>query len=324
MTKNVMITGGLGLIGSRLVKMFEDSSEEWDTHVIDIQRFYLPFHDRSNRDMLRLQHRFDYVDGATLHSLDTRNSFEMGDLIRSIQPDLFIHLAALPLANISNIISEEASGTVIDATLSIIENIRRFSPKTKIIYASSSMVYGHFLSPIIDETHITNPMSIYGAVKLAGEVLVRGFCEKNDIDYSIIRPSAVYGPTDVNRRVVQAFLDDSLDRKPLQVKGADSMLDFTYVDDIAQGFYLAGISNASSGEVFNITSSDPHSIGDLAKIFQIRFPHINIEIEEHEAGVPKRGGLDTSKARKTIGFEPKFDFIAGVNNYIDRELEING
>ena len=201
--KRVLITGGLGLIGSHLAKQFMESGE-YQVHLVDIQRNFLPFTNRNNRDYARLKKRNDLISGCEVYAIDTRNSFEFGDLIRKIQPNYLIHLAALPLANISNDISEEASSTVINATLAILENMRRFSPKTKFIYASSSMVYGNFATPFIDEQHTTDPMSIYGSVKLAGEVLVKGFCLKNNLDYSIVRPSAVYGPTDVNRRVVQA------------------------------------------------------------------------------------------------------------------------
>ncbi len=317
--KRVLITGGLGLIGSHLARQFI-SSGGYQVYLVDIQRNFLPFSSRNDRDYERLKKRNELISGCELYSIDTRNSFEFGDLVRKIQPNYLIHLAALPLANISNDISEEASSTVINATLAILENIRRFSPATKFIYASSSMVYGNFTKPFIDEQHATDPISIYGSVKLAGEVLVKGFCLKNDLDYSIVRPSAVYGPTDVNRRVVQAFFDDAIDGKILQVNGKNSVLDFTYVEDIANGFFLAATVEASIGHEFNITSGDPQSIGNLADNICRFFPDVQIEYNEHEQGVPIRGGLINEKASKLIGYTPEYNFEDGFSKYVQMEL----
>lgn len=321
--KKLIITGGLGLIGSHLASIFVNDDVPYEVHVVDIQRNFLPFNLRTQFDSRRLEMRQNLVTGCTVHNIDTRHAFEVGDLIRSIRPDYLIHLAALPLANISNDISEEASGTVISATLTLMELIRRFSPYTKLVFASSSMVYGNFQQPLIDEDHPTKPMSIYGAVKLAGEVLVEGFCRKNELQYCIIRPSAVYGPTDLNRRVVQAFLDDARRGLPLVINGRDSVLDFTYVDDIATGFFLGAIKDESAGEIFNVTSSDPHTIGQLAELIMDYFPTTEMIYREHERGVPKRGGLDVSRAKEKLGYIPKYTLKEGLDKYINQE-KMNG
>ena len=122
------------------------------------------------------------------------------------------------------------------------------------IYASSSMVYGDFQSASADESHPTNPKEIYGTMKLAGENITLGLSRFYEIPSTIVRPSAVYGPTDMNRRVTQIFLEKAIDREVLEVQGADEALDFTYVKDIARGFVLAATMPSGAGQVLNIFS----------------------------------------------------------------------
>ena len=77
-------------------------------------------------------------------------------------------------------------------------------------------------------------------------------CNFYNIEYSIVRPSAVYGPTDMNNRVTQIFLDKALKGEKLKIEGKDEKLDFTYIEDIAEGFYLAA-THPVENQIFNIT-----------------------------------------------------------------------
>ena len=182
------------------------------------------------------------------------------------------------------------------------------------------MIYGSFKSSIIDENHPKEPINMYGAVKLAGEILVKAFCNKNNIPFSIVRPSAVYGPTDVNRRVVQAFFDDARLKNKITVNGRNSILDFTYVDDIANGFYLCCVNDKSKGEIFNITSCDPKSLGELAEYFIKKFSKLNVEYLKHDADVPLRGGLDNGRIKSLLGYKPYYSLENGLSSYIEEEM----
>ena len=318
---NIIITGGLGFIGAHLVKQFIKSGHPTEAiHIVDTQRHFLPYKNRNQFEPMRIKQRFSLISAVHLYSTDTRHAFEMEDLIVEKRPKTIVHLAALPLANISNEVSQEASSTILTSTLNLLEILKRHSPETHFIYASSSMVYGSFNSPLVDENHPKEPINMYGAVKLAGEILVKAFCNKNRIPFSIVRPSAVYGPTDVNRRVVQAFFDDARLKKKITVNGRDSILDFTYVDDIASGLYLCCIDDKSKGEIFNITSGDPRSLGELAEYFMKRFGKIEVEYFGHEKDVPLRGGLDNSRIMSLLGYAPKFSLDRGLSRYIEEEM----
>ena len=115
------------------------------------------------------------------------------------------------------------------------------------------MVYGDFKNKSVKENDETNPKDLYGIMKLAGENITIGLCQLFNIPFSIIRPSAVYGPTDINHRVSQIFLEKAIKKEKIVLYGKDEMLDFTYVDDIAEGIIIVAISKKSNGETFNIT-----------------------------------------------------------------------
>ena len=110
----------------------------------------------------------------------------------------------------------------------------------RFLYASSSMVYGDF-KDYVKEDAVCRPQGQYGIMKLAGEWLVRDY-QRKGIDHTIFRPSAVYGPLDVEDRVISKFLLTDMRGGVLKVNGLHETLDFTYVDDAANGMVQALLS----------------------------------------------------------------------------------
>ena len=146
------------------------------------------------------------------------------------------------------------------------------------------------------------------------------FSKQYGIKYTIIRPSAVYGPTDVNRRVTQIFIENALKGKPLVLhNGGTSKLDFSYVEDVAEGFVLALKSSKAENETFNITMGEGRSLKELANIIKSNIPLAKIEYKEapKEEKRPERGALDIAKARKLLGYTPKYSLEEGMKKYID-------
>ncbi|MBI4798645.1 MAG: NAD-dependent epimerase/dehydratase family protein [Desulfarculus sp.] len=132
-----------------------------------------------------------------------------------------------------------------------------------------------------------------------------------------MRPSAVYGPTDVNRRVVQIFLEKALAGETLVLHGGDSTLDFTYVEDIASGFVLAGTHPQAANQVFNITRGQGRTLKELVDVLKLYFPTLETRIEPHRVYRPKRGSLSIAKAREVLGFEPRFTLEEGIGRYVE-------
>ena len=124
----------------------------------------------------------------------------MKETLEKYKPDVIIHLAALPIANISNDYSTEAKVNIFDSVVTMLDILKyaNFS-FDRFIYTSSSMVYGNFLRDEKDsiipafENQKCNPIDIYGAMKLSGEHVVKVYNHRFKIPYVIIRPSAVNG-----------------------------------------------------------------------------------------------------------------------------------
>ena len=108
-------------------------------------------------------------------------------------------------------------------------------------------------------------------MKLAGEIVTKGLANFYDIPFTIIRPSAVYGPTDMNRRVVQIFIEKAIKGEIIDVQGADERLDFTNVRDVARGFVEAATNTNAVGEIFNITNGNSRSLLELADCIKTHF-----------------------------------------------------
>jgi nucleoside-diphosphate-sugar epimerase len=319
-----LVTGGLGFIGSNIARLLIRDNVVNKVVLLDHFGTYVsPVHNSG----------VDYR-AARIADLGDRVIVERGlaespsiamHLIMAYKPKYIFHLAALPLASLQNMTSQEAmTGTCISTSvfLETIDVLRRaieYLPE-RFVYASSSMVYGDFLYIPADETHPTQPRNIYGVMKLAGENCALGLGRAFGINVAVVRPSAVYGPTDTNRRVTQTFLESARKGGRLTVHGEDDALDFTYVEDCAAGFVLAAVRKEAIGEVFNITAGHGVKLVELAELLKKYFPALQYDVVPRDATRPKRGPLSIEKANKLLGYTPKYDIKAGFEAYIDFSL----
>lgn len=317
---NVLITGGLGLIGAHVAKNFAKDKNVKKIICLDHFGKYINPFKKNIRDFRSM--RSEYIGKKlVIERGESKFTSVINNILLNYKPKIIIHLAALPLAKLENLNVEEALEGSVQSTSNIIESIANLKKNinykfSRFVYASSSMVYGDFKTSIINENHPTNPKEIYGSAKLAGEILTKGLCKFYDIDFSIVRPSAVYGPTDMNNRVTQIFLDKALKNEIINVQGKDEKLDFTYVKDIANGFYLAAIKLGGKNKTFNITYGKAQKLIDYVKILKKYFPNLKYKITARDKFRPRRGTLSIKKAKKFIGYNPKFSLNKGVEEYI--------
>jgi UDP-glucose 4-epimerase len=325
--KTYFITGGLGFIGYHICKeLIKDENNKiiiYDAqkHYIPIDKsewtFYLSYRIRSLYDQNR--NRLTIIRG------DCTDRGLLSESLEKYRPDIIIHLAALPIAGVSNDFPTEAKVNIFDSTVTLLDVLRGVSFKfEKIIYTSSSMVYGNFIRDengmIIPakEDQICNPIDLYGAMKLSGEYVVKVYHYRFGIPYVIVRPSAVYGPTDANKRVTELFLVNALQGEKLILdNGGRHQLDFTYVDDLVSGFLLSANSQQAIGETFNITRGEGRQLKELAEIISGLVPNVVIEETDIKPYRPNRGALDITKARKILGYDPKFSLEEGMKKYLD-------
>lgn len=314
------ITGGAGLLGGHIARRLIEGSLCDKVILLDHFGRYVDSLRETFVDYRRL--RFTGIeDKIVMERGEATNYSVIYHTLKKHRPRYIIHLAALPLAKLPNLNPEEAQQGSVESTAKIIEALGRlkddgYEGPERFVYASSSMVYGDFQSPEATEDHPTNPKEIYGTMKLAGEIVTRGLCQFYGVPFTIVRPSAVYGPTDMNRRVTQIFVEKALLGQPLEIQGKDEALDFTYVKDAANGFVLAATQPGGRGETFNITLGKAHTLLDFVLCLQKHFPELQYKITERDAFRPKRGTLSIDKARRLLGYEPEYMLQRGVDEYV--------
>ena len=316
MTGRALITGGAGFIGSHVARRFLDAG--YGVSLYDAFIVYSLLDPGKERPhfAFRLKDIYSKTDLIRGNTLD--KDFLRRTLI-STEPDVIVHMAALPLAGLAIEHPEEAFDSILNSTLNLLEILRDLKKPCRLVYISSSMVYGDFLTPEVDELeHPKNPKDMYGAFKLAGEIVVSAYAKNYGIDVVICRPSAVYGPTDTNARVVQKFVNSALRGKPLLLDGDGSMkLDFTYVEDAASAIFLAATKPEAKGKVFNVARGEGRSLKELTESIQSHIPGTSVEHREVPKYMPVRGALSIERARRELGFVPQVTLEEGVRRYIE-------
>ncbi len=315
------ITGGLGFIGSTIARQLLEQNIVDGVIAFDhfgryVSSLHPAFTDYRKERLKGIEDRVIVRRG------EAKNFHALYRVIDEYRPEYIFHLAALPLAKPDNITAEEAEEGSVSATSNFFEIMgylkkkEGYEPK-RFVYASSSMVYGDFQYDPADENHPTNPKETYGTMKLAGEVVTRGMSNLYGIKSAIIRPSAVYGAKDMNRRVSQIFVEKALLGQKLSIQGADEALDFTNVKDAANGFVLAAIREEAIGETFNITNGKAHTLLEYAQELQKHFPDLEYEIMPRDEFRPKRGTLSIEKANRLLGYAPQVTLEEGIREYVE-------
>lgn len=322
--RRVLLVGGAGFIGHNLALRLRQ--HEAEVAILDSLQVnnLLSLHDTQGapkeRDLYvtMLEQRLALLRsaGVTLFVDDARDYHRVSKRFSEFQPETVVVLAAVSHASRAN---KDPMHTL-DHSFRTLENALDNSRGRvdHFIFLSSSMVYGNFATEIVDETAPCEPLGIYGAVKLGNEKLIAAYGNVFDLPYTIIRPSALYGQRCISRRVGQIFIENAMRGQDLIIQGDGlDRIDFTYIDDFTQGLVRTMSSDASRGEIFNITYGNAHTLNEVADLVREHFPGTEVRYTERSALVPERGTLDVSKARELIGYDPQFPVSRGFPEYID-------
>ncbi len=318
--KNILITGGLGFIGTALAKKIIEKNKGKLCILLDNFGGYINPSIGSFYDYRKLRLQAINKDKYKIERTDTNNFKSVLSIIKKYKPEVIYHTAALPLAKVSNVNADEAKQGSIDSTINLIDAVNislKENELKRFVYISSSMVYGDFKKNSVMEDDTKRPKEAYGVMKYCGEKITEGLCKLYGLKYSIIRPSAVYGPTDMNRRVSQLFIEGARKNKKLIVEGGEEKLDFTYIEDLVDGLILAGTKNKGINEIFNITYGKGRRLLDFIKILKKYYPNLNYEIKPKDKSKPSRGTLSINKAKKLLGYKPKINLEKGIKKYLD-------
>jgi nucleoside-diphosphate-sugar epimerase len=326
--RRVAIIGGAGFLGHHLALTLRARGAEVTVvdslqvnNLVAVMTADAPA-GRRDLDMRILGERLDLLRGHDVPLIvqDARDYHALGRLLAEVRPEVIVHAAAVAHADRSN----KDPFSTFDHSLRTLENALDYARGAAagalphFVYLSSSMVYGDFRTAEVAEDHPLEPKGIYGALKVAGEKIVVAYGQVFDLPFTIIRPSALYGPRCVSRRVVQVFIEHAADGLPVTVWGDGAeRLDFTHVNDLVEGLVLALRHPAARGETFNMTYGAGRSIADVLAIVREHFPDMQVRHAERDRLMPVRGTLSVDRARALIGYDPRYPVDRGVPELID-------
>ena len=307
----ILVTGGLGLIGHNIVNKLESLGHE--ITIVDNKTSYglIPA-DELNYLM---NERIKKIKTKDIFNADITDYYALDEIINDDKPEIIIHLASFPRQKVVNVNPRAGSRTMSEGLINLLELAKKHKVR-RFVYISSSMVYGDFTDDVTEDA-ICKPQGQYGIMKLAGEWLVKDYTRSCNLEHTIIRPSAVYGPLDVEDRVISKFILSALRGQTLKVNGVNETLDFTYVDDAAEGIVAATLSENAINKTYNITKSHSRTLRYAAELAVNLAGKGSIEIKDKDADFPSRGSLNIAAARNDFNFDPKVDVEEGFKIYYD-------
>ena len=256
--RSVLITGGLGFIGSNLARALVALGA--DVLIVDS---LIPDYGGNLFNVAGLE------DRLRINIADIRQQTTMNYLVQ--RQDVIFNLAG----QVSHIDSMQDPHTDLEincrAQLAILEACRRNNPDVKVVFAGTRQVYGRADSLPVSETHLVRPTDINGVNKAAGEYYHLVYNNVFGVRACSLRLTNVYGPRQLlkhNRQgFIAWFIRLAIEGREIQIYGdGRQMRDFVFVDDAVEAFLRAGASEASNGQVFNVGGFEPISHRDLVHL----------------------------------------------------------
>ena len=311
---HILVTGGAGFIGGHLAESFVDDGH--DVTSLDILE---PFYDLGLKEhnIEAARNAATTTDGSyTFIEGSTTDSELVDELVEDI--DIIFHQAAQ--AGVRASVEEPTKVTKynINGSQTILEAARKHDVG-RVINASSSSVYGKPEYLPYDNDHPTEPVSPYGASKLAVEHYMRVYNEVYGLPTVSLRYFTVYGPRMRPNMAISNFVSRCMRGESPEIYGDGKQTrDFTYVEDIVEANHRLLTDDSADGEIMNIGSTDNIDIATLAEVVRDAIdPSLEIIHTEARDGDAEHTHADISKATELIGYEPTRDIRTGVAEFIE-------
>ena len=305
--KNVLITGGLGFIGSNLaIRLVSDGAN------VTIVDSLIPEYGGN------LHNVRDIAPRVRLNISDVRDEYSFANLIRD--QDYLFNLAG-QTSHVDSMADPFADLAInARAQLSILEACRKHNRNVVVIFASTRQIYGRPSYLPVDEKHPIKPVDVNGVNKAAGESFHQVYNDVYGIRTCALRLTNTYGPRmrikDARQTFLGVWIRDVVQGKPFEVWGGEQLRDFNYVDDVVDAMLRAAVTPACLGEAMNLGGDEALRLLDLANLVVevcgtgryevMTFPEDRraIEIGDYYS--------DSTKARQMLGWQPKVGLREGL------------
>ncbi|MFX0071061.1 MAG: SDR family oxidoreductase [Candidatus Hermodarchaeota archaeon] len=306
--KKIVVTGAAGFIGSNLT----DRLLELGAQVVGVDNLFNGRLDNLEDAMNNKNFKF--------HKGDIRDLNFLLDICEGAS--IIYHEAAFASVPQSVKMPENCNDVNVNGIINILNAARRMDVD-KVIFASSSSVYGETPGLKKNEEMRRVPISPYGVAKLACEAYMQSFHHVYGLKTTSLRYFNVFGPRQRDDSpytgVIAIWFNRARGDQNLIVFGdGEQSRDFTYVKDVVQANILAGEKDAP-GEIFNIGAGNPISLNNLGKLILklTGKEHLKLEYTDPRPGDIKHSFADLTKAQKLLGFQPKYDQEQGLREYFN-------
>lgn len=309
----ILVTGGLGFIGSSVVRALFEAFPDRKIIVLDAMT-YAGYVENLPREILESgPDRFQLVID------DITNRRIMPPIMR--QCSTVVHLAAGSHVANSLTMADTFVQTNVFGTMVLAEEFMRAKAE-RFIYISTSEVYGSAVTAPMDENHCLDPRSPYAASKAGGELLVRSYQHSYGMNALVLRPFNNYGPRQHPEKVIPCFITRLMDGKPIHVMdGGGQTRDWLYVKDTAQAVVAAVRADIAkiSGGILNVAACEEYSINDIAdKLIEILGVDPGLKrLEGCRPGQVARHCACSGQIQNVLGWSPTTSFEDGLAKTVE-------
>jgi UDP-glucuronate 4-epimerase len=300
----VLITGVAGFVGSALARRLVADGEEV-VGVDCLTDYYDPSLKKDNLSTIP-------ADGFSFVSEDV-NTADLDSLLAGVS--VVFHEAGQPGVRKS---WGEDFATYVDAnvlaTQRLLEAARRSRDLQRLVYASSSSVYGNALSYPTTENDVPRPHSPYGVTKLAAEHLCSLYASNFGVPTVSLRYFTVYGPGQRPDMAFNRFIRATLAGEPIEVFGTgEQVRDFTFVDDVVDANLRAAAHDVRPGSMYNVSGGTSISVNEVLDVLSdIAGAPLEVRRGEAVAGDVRQTGGSADKIREELGWKPSVDIVSGL------------
>jgi UDP-glucose 4-epimerase len=254
--RNVLITGGLGFIGSNLARALVNLGAR-----VTLVDSLIPEYGGNMRNIVGIEKR------VAVNIADIRDRHSLPQYLRGKE---YLFNLAGQTSHMDSMTDPETDLEInCRAQLTLLEACRKHNPDIRVVFASTRQIYGSPDYLPVDESHATRPVDVNGINKLAGEEYHLLYSKVHGIKSTVLRLTNTIGPRmrvkDARQTFVGIWIRQVLEGRPIEVWGGRQLRDFTYVDDAVEAFLAAAIHPAAIGGVFNLGGVGQLSLRELAK-----------------------------------------------------------